>query len=404
MRVCTGCGYAFREDDNEKRGQYCPRCGTPLETKGGAAQEDGRIADETAPSTGPISDRPFESHTLRFTGSACEYLRIWAVNACLTILTLGIYAAWAKIRTRQYFYVNTRLAGHPFYFLGQPTAILKGNIIIGIAFIIYCIAKGVDPVWASAVASVFYLAVPYLIYKSLRFNARYSSFRNIRFGFRGSAAESYYTYLLFPSLIPFTLGLILPYWEFRRKKYFFDNLMFGASVTAFTGRPGYFYRTYVKAALIPIAVVFFLGIAAAVMIPMLGRLAPMRTSIPGWTPMIIPVVVFSFLFLIGTMVQQALYADLTNYCWGKTTLGNMRFVSTLRAWPLIWIRFSNIIAVVFSLGLLFPWAKVRRFRYLTEHLTVLSNEELDAFSASAEREEGSLGDAATDFFDIGFGL
>ena len=45
----------------------------------------------TTTSTTPY---PFE-----FTGSGFEYFRIWIVNVLLTIVTFGIYSAWAKVRT-----------------------------------------------------------------------------------------------------------------------------------------------------------------------------------------------------------------------------------------------------------------------------------------------------------------
>ena len=35
---------------------------------------------------------------MRFTGIGWEYFRIWVVNMLLTLLTLGIYSAWAKVR------------------------------------------------------------------------------------------------------------------------------------------------------------------------------------------------------------------------------------------------------------------------------------------------------------------
>jgi hypothetical protein len=50
----------------------------------------------------------------------------------LSIVTLGVYAAWAKVRTRQYFYANTRLGGHAFEYHGNPISILKGNLVIGL--------------------------------------------------------------------------------------------------------------------------------------------------------------------------------------------------------------------------------------------------------------------------------
>ena len=74
-----------------------------------------------------------QTHQFEFTGTANEYFRIWIVNVFLSVITLGIYSAWAKVRTRQYFYANTKLDGHPFEYLGNPIAILKGNLVVGLA-------------------------------------------------------------------------------------------------------------------------------------------------------------------------------------------------------------------------------------------------------------------------------
>ena len=38
---------------------------------------------------------------LAFHGSARDYFRIWIVNLCLTLLTLGIFSAWAKVRKKR---------------------------------------------------------------------------------------------------------------------------------------------------------------------------------------------------------------------------------------------------------------------------------------------------------------
>jgi len=64
---------------------------------------------------------------LEFTGSAGEHFRIWIVNVVLTVVTLGIYGAWAKVRTRRYFYANTLLDGEPFDQMSPvpPTALKK---------------------------------------------------------------------------------------------------------------------------------------------------------------------------------------------------------------------------------------------------------------------------------------
>ena len=42
-------------------------------------------------------------------GAAGVYFRIWIVNLFFTLITFGIYSAWAKVRKKKYFYGSTRL-------------------------------------------------------------------------------------------------------------------------------------------------------------------------------------------------------------------------------------------------------------------------------------------------------
>ena len=42
---------------------------------------------------------PFE-----FRGNGKAYFRIWVVNLFLSLITLGVYSAWAKVRSNRYFY------------------------------------------------------------------------------------------------------------------------------------------------------------------------------------------------------------------------------------------------------------------------------------------------------------
>ena len=53
-------------------------------------------------------------HTFSFTGTGKEYFKIWIVNILLSIVTLGIYSAWAKVRTEKYLHGNTFLNGSSF--------------------------------------------------------------------------------------------------------------------------------------------------------------------------------------------------------------------------------------------------------------------------------------------------
>ena len=68
-------------------------------------------------------------YAFSFKGTAAEYFGIWIVNILLTIITLGFYAPWAKVRRLRYFYGNTWFIQRRFDFTGVPVKILAGRII-----------------------------------------------------------------------------------------------------------------------------------------------------------------------------------------------------------------------------------------------------------------------------------
>ncbi len=110
--------------------------------------------------------RAEQTYPFVFTGSAAEYFRIWIVNVFLTVITLGVYNAWAKVRTRRYFYAHTTLDGYAFDYLANPVAILKGNLIIAAGLVLFLIAQQFAPELNGVVVLGFYAIVLYLIYKS----------------------------------------------------------------------------------------------------------------------------------------------------------------------------------------------------------------------------------------------
>ncbi|MBE9535552.1 MAG: DUF898 domain-containing protein [Proteobacteria bacterium] len=360
------------------------------------------------------SDRP-KGRTFRpqFSGTAGEYFRIWIVNTFLTIVTLGIYAAWAKVRTRRYFYAHTKLAGHPFDYLANPVAILKGNLIMGGGLALYSTSDFFYPSMKIFIGIALAIIFPFLIYKSLRFYAHNSSFRNIRFHFRGGLKESYFNYLLIPLLIPLTFGLITPYWAYKRKGYFFNNFAYGKTGSNFAGRIAPFYRIHAVAAVLIIltlvaALSLFFGLGAGSIAALVAKLGSINSAGPGGKigqAMLIGAI-FSYLtiMLLFTIVQQYVFVRLTNYCWHHSRLGKVMFKSDIQVRKLVWIQMTNILAIICSLGLMAPWAKIRRARYILDNLAVEAYCNLDEFTADVAEDESALGDAATDFFDFEIGL
>jgi uncharacterized membrane protein YjgN (DUF898 family) len=354
-----------------------------------------------------ISDsRERSSHRVQFSGRGGDFFRIWIVNLFLTIITLGIYIPWAKVRTRQYFYNHTTVAGEPFEYLADPMILLRGYLLVGGGFLLYSAFQFL-PIVSGLLMLFFYVAFPFLVFKSLRFYAHNSSFRNIRFRFLGSLPEAYTTYLALPFAIPFTLGLIIPYWMYYKKKYFFENFAFGGTRCSFTAKAKPFYWFYLKAALMMLGPVFILGVIAAVVMPQLLAMSGGEEVVSdNFTNIIIGLVVLAYaaLILASTFVQQYVYAKTMNYCWQEADLGSVRFVSTLVPSKLMMIQFVNILAIIASVGLLYPWAKIRRTKYVLENLTLQVSGGLDGFTAANADQEAAFGEVAMDFFDFEIGL
>ena len=140
-----------------------------------------------------LADR--QTHTFRFTGSGKEYFRIWIVNLFLSVVTLGVYSAWAKVRRLQYFDRNTLLAGATFDFDGDPRAILRGRVLAVALLAAYHYAFGFSLAAGIAVVAVLFISLPFMMRGALRFRLRNTRYRGLRFDFAGSARGAYAAYL-----------------------------------------------------------------------------------------------------------------------------------------------------------------------------------------------------------------
>jgi uncharacterized membrane protein YjgN (DUF898 family) len=342
-----------------------------------AAPEPPAAARPPEKSTRPAVTRaPFE-----FTGSGSEYFRVWIVNVLLSIVTLGIYSAWAKVRRKQYFYGNTVVMDTAFDYHGDPLKILKGRLIVGGAIL----AAGAATVFFPLLQFVFTLALgalsPWLIVRSLMFNARNSSWRNIRFGFKGTTWEAVKAYLLWPALSMLTLGVLSPYAYYRQKKFLVDNSAYGRTAFTFAATGRDYYRVLMTASLLGVLGVAVLIGAAVAFVP-LAVLA-------------VPIYFYLYAFVA---------VKTGNLLYNSSRLGRHRLESTMQVGGYLMLVFTNTLATALTFGLFHPWAKVRAIRYRTDHLTLVAAGDMDAFIADEQKNVGAVGDASGDFFDFDLGI
>jgi uncharacterized membrane protein YjgN (DUF898 family) len=197
-----------------------------------------------------------------FQGKASEYFGIWIVNLLLTLVTFGIYSAWAKIRRKKYFYNNTLIDNVGFDYHANPIAILKGRIIAFILFALYVYGKGSSPVLAGILVMLFFLFLPWLVVRGSIFNSRNTSHRGLRFDFVGTVNKAARVFIGLPMLTVFTLGLIWPYIAHEKSQFLMNNHRFGLSQFDMSRVVKGFYKVYLIIFIVPV-----IGILAAIAIP-----------------------------------------------------------------------------------------------------------------------------------------
>jgi uncharacterized membrane protein YjgN (DUF898 family) len=353
------------------------------------------------PLPAPPPPPPTVRHGVEFTGNAREFFGIWFVNLVLSILTLGIYSAWAKVRTERYFYGNTRLAGAPFEYLASPIAILKGRLI---AYAV-AIALGLTAhfqlfiVYIPLILAVL-LLLPWLVQRTLRFRARYSAWRGLRFRFVDGVFEAYVNFMFLPILSVITLYLLSPWVRMKQQEYMVMGHRFGGKRFGFAGDLGQYYVPFLIAVGLGIGLymlIIFVAFGGAIAAAAMGEGDSKSPGAGAMAAIFIPMFVVYLGFLALPVFLRVRY---TNLMWGFSSLGRHRFESTLRARDVIWIYFTNGLAIVFSLGLMVPWAMIRLAKYRASHFVLLASGDLDQFVAEREREEGAAGAELLDALDM----
>jgi len=380
-----------------------------------------------APAAPAAAPRPCR---LKFTGTGEEYLRIWIVNLLLTIVTLGIYSAWAKVRKLQYFYRNTNLDGSGFDYHGDPVAILKGRILAVLLLVLYKLSVTLLGTFALIAVLALFAVLPWLLTQSYRFRLHNSSYRGLRFGFRGPAWQAYLIFgvplllVLGPGVLAAWLGVegdpkhpdkrillatgvaylaltvLVPYLHFSFKRWQHNHAYYGKARAHFQAGAWDFYAPYLAAGVMMLAAITAGGVLlGAIGYASAGHGDARKVGIAAG--LLFVVLVYGVLLTVAPFVT----ARIQNAVWSGTRLEGVGFGSDVRAARLVGITLTNLLIVLFSLGLLIPVAVIRLMKYKVESIQVLDADALGQFVAeAAQAGVGAAGEGAVDVMDIDFGL
>jgi uncharacterized membrane protein YjgN (DUF898 family) len=360
---------------------------------------------EVAPSQALPTQTYHAPLEMRFTGNGAEYFGIWIVNLLLTIVTVGIYSAWAKVRRTQYFYRHTEVAGSSFDFHGSPIKILVGRLLALAMLIAYNFTVRTRSPWIIVVLVVLAIAMPWLLRNSFRFRLYNTSWRGTRFHFRGSVAGAYRVFLLNGFLALITLYVLAPFTHQRLKAYQHGNSYFGTTRGSFHASAGRFYLVYLLllAAMIGFAVLIGVTGVGSLFIT-LGQGRGKGTPVDPRLIMKAIFTLYGALILFGILIGPLFTALMTNLIWSNTRLGEHRIECRMSPWKLMWIGASNLVLVVITLGFFIPWASVRMVKYGAESIRLLPVSDLQEFVAAEPENVAAIGEEAASVFDLDISL
>ena len=384
------------------------------------------IDNEPKPSAVKAADGE-EVFNVEFRGTAREYFRIWLVNMLLTIITVGVYSAWAKVRNKRYFYGNTRIGGANFEYHARPLQILVSRLIVFslLAGGVYLAGQGVALDAYLTLGLILFL--PWALVRGLSFNARNSSWSGMHFSF----VRNYKTVYLIatPVVFCYTIPVVNISGGFLSAQQLYAVFLIAFSLLMLMSplmlRAYHRYKAgqhrigELRFYLLPISKRAYYNLMAFGA-PILGTLLAMLVmlilgpiiSVLANTGELINTAAGAEIFggLVGVLsvifTSLFMQAALFRMFWSKLRASNgARFVCDVRFAKFAGILLVNFLATVLSLGLLYPWAKVRKTRYLAENMRLIVPEgkmaELTAPSGESESALGAELDAAEGFdFDI----
>jgi uncharacterized membrane protein YjgN (DUF898 family) len=382
-----------------------------LATYRGDIPERVGMNDQARPETTARRPLQMSREHFTFTGTAREYFGIWIVNVLLTIITLGVYSAWAKVRRQRYFYGNTWLAGANFDYHARPVRILIGRMIVLAVLVAYNLALQFQPILGGLIAVALIFAAPWFIMRGLRFNARVTSYRNIRFDFTGKYGGGFLAYVLGVALIYGSGGILAPLASQWMWGYTLDNLRYADRPIKCEPRLEKLYRQWWLPALVLVGGVIVLGMVVGLAIwAFSGQLAESIGVGAGREPSPYAVLLAFYLVMIPFLILYAvaglLYrAGTRNVALNETIIdGRHALSSSIDRGRYAWISVTNLAATLFSLGLARPWAAIRMARYLASVTALDTTGALDDYVGSVKDSGSAVGAGYIDVegFDLGF--
>ncbi len=303
-----------------------------------------------------------------FHGNGGTLFGIQLVNLLLTVVTLGIYYFWGKTKVRGYVHSQTEFDGDRFAYHGTGKELLIGwlktmgifvVLFVGIAVLQYLVPQRLTVIIIRALVTyaVVLVLVPLAIVGSRKYRLSRTSWRGVRFSFRGQAREFLKLFVGGSLLSAVTLGFYTPFFNNNMWQYLVSHSYFGSQRFEFDGKGRDLFGRFVKALLLTIVT---LGLS----------------------------------WIWYAAARQ-------RYYWAHTSFGGARFRSTVAGGPLFRLTLGNAVLLIFTLGLAASWVRTRNIGFICSNLALDGQVDLETIRQEAQMAPAT-GDEMADFLGLDY--
>jgi uncharacterized membrane protein YjgN (DUF898 family) len=309
----------------------------------------------------------FKNYKFEFHGKGKDFFGIIIVNWFLTIVTLGFYYPWAKAKQLQFLYGETALNGDRFAFNGTGKEMFKGfikalllfGVLYGLLFLfLYLKMPALGLV-------LFYLGIiailPLAIHGSYKYRMSRTSWRGIRFGYRGDRNELIKSFFKWILLTIVTFGIYGSWLTVNLRKYLLGNVRFGDIDFKYEGDGGDYFLLNLKG--------YFLT-----------------------------VITFG---IYGFWWQK----DLFDYYINNLSLhkGNesISLNSTVTGGDFFSLSIINLFIIIGTLGFGYAWVVTRTMTFILSKIELNGTIDLDSIQQTEGNFKDATGEDISDFLDLG---
>ena len=307
-----------------------------------------------------------QSYKLSYHGKGLDYFVIMVVNAILTAVTFSIYYPWARAKELKYVYGSTSFNGDRFSFSGTGKEMfigyLKTVLIFAVMFAAYIsLILAEKLVLAIIVLYVLLIAiVPLAIHGSYRYRMARTSWRGIRFGYRGEKKELILGFIKWFLLTIVTFGIYGAWYSVNINNYVIGHIRAGNVEFKYNAKGFEYFLILLKG--------YFLTLLT--------------------------------LGIYGFWWYKDIFAFWVNNLSLQKDDNTITFKSRATAGDVFSLVVPNLLIAVFTLGLGLAWVETRNMQFMCNMIEMEGDIDLDTLAQTEEDYSDATGEEMSDFFDI----